>query len=682
MLNRKITLLICILASVVSHIYFLDGYKNSQHVEMGYASALEEKTPASIKDGKGTAVVIPSDDVVVNTYGTWKIVYTVGKEGIDRGGGIAVHISPFWGWTPPQNSNQDYPGYITVTTSNDKATLDVLVGQPHYVVVRTQEIPLTYKQSITITYGDTGEGKHPHGKAKCDKYAEDGEEFFIKVDGDGDGYFHPIAHQPRINILPGPAAALVATASSLVEIDKPFKITIAAVDPYDNWAKGYLGTINLSSSPSEIDIPRTYHFTKSDRGAKKFQCTVKKTGVYRIKVEDKKNGFTTESNPILCTDNPLNYHLYWGDIHGHSGLCDGTGTPDNYYQYARDVAGLDISALTTHDAHGFIPLDEDEETWDLIRRKTDSYYHPGEFVTFLGYEWTSWTYGHQHVLFLNSEEGEVFSFRDPKSSTPNKLWKCLKGKEAITIPHHVGGGPIAYDWNFYSADFQPLTEICSVHGNCEFLGCSKGIYNPKKGHFVCYALARGYRLGITASGDSHNGHPGRRDVGALTSGLMGVYAKALDRESIWTALKNRKVYATSGARIILDFHIDGHSMGEIVYFTPLERKPSHFRQGGKNNKFGNGSNHRPSFLTGFTNESDARDISSEVIGTDDIKEITIIKNGFDLHTIQGQGIKNTIHYIDKTMLEEGDYYYLRAIQEDGEMAWSSPIWFEQQHDAQ
>jgi len=648
MLNRKIILLICIVVSVVFSIYFLNRYQKSQHEEMGYAFALEEKTPASFKDGKGTAVVIPSDDVVVNTYGTWKIVYTVGKEGIDGGGGIAVHISPFWGWTPPQNSNQDYPGYVTVSTSNDKAKLDVLVGYPHYVVVRTQGVSLTYKQSITVTYGDTGEGKHPLGKAKCDKYAEDGEEFFIKVDGDGDGQFYPIAHQPRINILPGPAAALVVTAPSLVEINKPFKITIAAVDQYDNWAKGYQGTINLSSS-SEIDIPRQYHFRQSDRGAKKFPGTIKKTAVYRIRVEDKKNGFTTESNPILCTGSPLNYHLYWGDIHGHSGLCDGTGTPDNYYQYAREVAGLDISALTTHDAHGFIPLDEDEETWNLIRRKTDSYYSPGEFVTFLGYEWTNWTYGHQHVLFLHSEEGKVFSFRDPKSATPNRLWECLKGKDALTIPHHVGGGPIPCDWNFYSADFQPLTEICSVHGNCEFFGCSKGIYQPKEKHFVQDALARGYKLGIIASGDSHNGHPGRRDRGALTGGLMGVYAKILDRESIWKALKNRRAYATTGARIILDFHIDGHSMGEIVYFK---------------------------------DENDARNISAEVIGTDVIQEILIIKNGLNLHTIKGQGIKNTLHYIDKTVLKEGAYYYLRVIQEDGEMAWSSPVWFEPQHGAQ
>ncbi len=647
MLNKRITLIIFIVTFVVSSLYLLNSHKNSPHeLNAGEPASLKESSPLT-ENGIGTAQVIPSDDVMVNTYGTWKVVYTVGKEGIAAGGGIAVHISPYWGWSAPQNNNQDYPGYTTVSTSNDKATLDVLTGSPHYIVVRTKEVPLTYKQSITVTYGDTDEGTHPFGKAKCDKYAEDGEDFFIKADTNGDGHFYPIENQPRINILPGPAAALVVTAPSLVETNTPFSITIAAVDHYDNWVKSYLGTINLSFSSSSVKIPNEYNFEQSDGGAKRLKGTIKKAGLYRIKVEDKKNGFTSESNPILCTDNPLDYHLYWGDIHGHSNLCDGTGSPDNYYKYAREVAGLDISALTTHDAHGFIPLDEDGKTWNLIRKKTDSYYRPGEFVTFLGYEWTNWTYGHQHVLFLHSEEGGVFSFRNPKSSTPNKLWECLKGKEAITIPHHVGGGPIACDWNFYNPKFQPLTEICSIHGNCEYFNAPKGIYSPKKGHFVRYALARGYRLGIIASGDSHNGHPGRRDFGALTAGLMGVYAETLDRESIWKAIKKRRVYATSGARIILNFNINGHYMGEIAYFN---------------------------------NENDAREISGKVIGTDVIQEVTIIKNGLNLHTQNGKGIETTFHYLDKTMPKDKDYYYLRVIQKDGEMAWSSPVWFEYRHD--
>jgi hypothetical protein len=617
----------------------------SQSETAGNDSTAAASPTPSLQDGKGTARLIPKAPIVVNTHGTWKIVYTVGREGISVGGGIAVHISPYWGWTPPQNRNRDYPGYTTVSTSNEKATLDIVIGDLHYIVVRTRGVPLTDKQTITVTYGDSAEGKHPLGRARCDTYAEEGEDFFIKVDGDGDGHFYAIADHPRITILPASATDLVVTAPSLVQAGNPFSVAIAAVDPYNNMAQSYRGTVRLVPSASAVTIQEDYRFTPSDRGAHRIQCTITQPGLYYVTAEDKKSGFTRVSNPIQATDKPLDYNLYWGDIHGHAQIGDGTGTPDNFYTYARDVSGLDIAALTSHDAHGFIPLDEDQKTWDLIRTKTDSYYRPGVFVTFLGYEWTSWTYGHQHVLFLHSEEGAVYSFRDPKSATPKDLWHCLEGQEAITIPHHVAGGPIAYDWDYYNPVFQPVTEICSIHGNGESLGAPKGIYRPQENHSVQDALARGYRLGIVASGDSHNGHPGRRDPAAITAGLMGVYAEELTRESVWMSIKSKRVYGTSGTRMIVDFHINEHIMGETI---------------------------------SSSDENSARDISGDVIGTDVIQEVTIIKNNAALHTVRGQGVEAAVRYLDKTVARTGDYYYMRVLQEDGEIAWSSPIWIELQ----
>jgi hypothetical protein len=643
MVRKQLRVLRPILVTLFCFFYVACSSSGSQNQATEDQPTAMVNSPSSPLDGKGAARVIPNDPVAVNTYGTWEVVYSVGKGGIAAGGGIAVHISPYWGWTQPQNKNPDYPGYTTVSTSNQKAALDIVIGSPHYIVVRTKDTPLTLNDTITITYGDTGGGKHPAGRARCDRYAEEGEEFFIKVDGDGDGHFYPIADQPRITILNGHADALVITAPSIVEQDTTFTVTVAAVDPADNWARNYRGTVDLSSSSPEAIIPPKHQFQNADRGTTRVDALIRKAGIYFITAEDKKNGFKERSNPILCVDKPLSRHLYWGDIHGHSGLCDGTGTPDNYYQYARDVAGLDISALTTHDAHGFLPLDEDEETWTLIRERTDFYYRPGDFVTFLGYEWTNWTYGHQHVIFLNSEEGRVCSFRDPKSSDPKGLWECLKGKKAFTIPHHVGGGPVPTDWNFYDPSFQPLTEICSIHGNCEYYGALKGIYSPQEGHFVQDALARGYKLGIIASGDSHNAHPGRRDPGALTAGLMGVYAEELTRESICKALQERSFYATTGPRILIDFSVNSNTMGQSVRID---------------------------------NEHSARSITGSVIGTDMIREVTVIKNGSDLFVEKGSGREKTINYSDTTPVKAGDYYYLRVVQEDDEIAWSSPIWFE------
>ena len=648
MFKKIFLLLLCVLILTVSSIYFFYRYykKSSPEVMTGELSSETPCSP-SRKDGKGTAVVTPVDEIVVNSWGSWKIIYTAGEEGIDTGGGVVVQVSPFWGWTVPQNRYPGLPGYTTVSCSSPHTQLEVTTHELHYIMVRVKESPLRAGDTITIVYGDTQDGKNPQARARADRYAEHDEEFLVKVDGDGDEFFVEIAEQPHLTISAGEPGTLIITAPSIVETDTPFTITVAALDQLDNWAKTYQGKVYFSSSRNGVTLPDAYRFTPGDEGSRTFNCIITQEGLFHLKVNDRDHGFTATSNPVLSKRGPLPQHLYWGDIHGHANLCDGSGTPDDYYQYAKKVAALDICVLTDHDAHGLRAMDEHQEMWNLVREKSTEYYKKGEFVTFLGYEWTSWTYGHQHVIFLHSEEGELVSFRDPKGVSPDKLWATLKGKEVITIPHHVGGGPIESDWNYYNADFQPLTEICSVHGTCEFFGSFRGIYSPKEGHFVQDALARGYKLGIIASGDSHNGHPGRKGADTLTGGLVGVYAEALDRKSIWQAFKDRRVYATSGARIILDFHLNGYPTGSTAHYT---------------------------------DKNATRDIVGEVIGTEAMREIVIIKNGFTLHTTPGQGIRNTIHHRDNTAPREGDYYYLRAVQEDGEMAWSSPIWVEGSHD--
>ena len=47
-------------------------------------------------------------------------------------------------------------------------------------------------------------------------------------------------------------------------------------------------------------------------------------------------GLTGSANPLVVSATLP--RVYWGDLHGHSGLSDGTGTPEDFYLYARDVA--------------------------------------------------------------------------------------------------------------------------------------------------------------------------------------------------------------------------------------------------------------------------------------------------------------------------------------------------------
>ena len=103
-------------------------------------------------------------------------------------------------------------------------------------------------------------------------------------------------------------------------------------------------------APPGVEIPATLRFAAADRGVRAVDFVAKAPGVFRVRARGP-GGLEAESNPLFVDETAP--HLVWADLHGHSNLSDGTGTPDDYYRYARDVAGLDVAALTDHDHWGF-----------------------------------------------------------------------------------------------------------------------------------------------------------------------------------------------------------------------------------------------------------------------------------------------------------------------------------------
>jgi hypothetical protein len=271
--------------------------------------------------------------------------------------------------------------------------------------------------------------------------------------------------------------------------------------------------------------------------------------------------------------------------------------------------------------------------WEHIQNVTNSFYKPGKFVTLIGYEWTNWTYGHMHVLF-KGDRGKLVSTRSKSADTPAKLWKNLPPGNAITIPHHPAGGPIHINWSYYNALFESLVEISSIHGVSEQPRAPLSIYHPVAGAFVQNALARGYKLGFLGGGDSHNGHPGIPSVNAPVFGLSGVYARELTRASVWEAFTAKRTYATTGARIILEFSVNDARMGETVEAAvPLV-------------------------------------ISADAVPTAPIESFELIYNNSTVYRTK----EPSIRYRHELPLSPGDYFYVRLIQNDKHMAWSSPVW--------
>lgn len=609
-----------------------------------YGDDAEPAGEPSPADGKGTAVLQAAGPAVAGSPGTWTITYTAAGQGIAEGGGVVLQVSPFWQWSSPQDRFPDYHGYTTVSCSDPDVRLELATGQHPFMVARVREKPLAAGETVTFVYGDTGGGASPRGAAIADRYAEHGENFFIKVDGDGDEYFAPIAEHPSVDVAAGPPVGFFVTAESWVEKGGTVRVTASALDRVWNRAAQYRGRVQLVLPPGlELVQGSEGPFTGEEAGARSFILRVAEEGLYHVVARDPDGRLGEgKSNTIYCGGMLNEYRLYWGDLHGHSRLSDGTGSPEDYYGYARDVAGLQVSVLTDHDGHGILPLDETPALFDHILKATESFNEPGRFVTFAGYEWTSWTYGHKHVLFLNPGEAEIFSFRDPACDEPQELWDHLRGKAAMTLSHHVGGGPIACDWDHHDPELELLVEMTSIHGVSEYYGGPRSVYRPVEGAFAQDALARGFRLGMIGSGDSHNSHPGTRDVSAATHGLAGIYATGLSREEIWEALRARRVFATAGRRIVVNFLVNGEMMGsEIAVSDPKE----------------------PRLIMGLA------------VGTAGVESVEVLKNNRVMFAERGEGERlKRFAAVDEEPAVDGDYYYLRVTLVDGEQAWSSPVW--------
>jgi hypothetical protein len=160
-------------------------------------------------------------------------------------------------------------------------------------------------------------------------------------------------------------------------------------------------------------------------------------------------------------------------------------------------------------------------------------------------------------------------------------------------------------------------------------------------------LNQGRRVGIMASTDDHYGNPGYgylRPTGDWTTQEIGmaavaVYAPKRTRESIFKALYDRRVYATTGDRIILDVTADSHPMG------------SEYKS------------------------KTAPVLNVEVVGTAIVTQIEIKKNGKTIFTHKPLESAAGFKWTDTGFqADRSCFYYVRVVQQNGEEAISSPIW--------
>lgn len=351
--------------------------------------------------------------------------------------------------------------------------------------------------------------------------------------------------------------------------------------------------------------------------------------------------------------------VYFGDLHAHSGeehgsgrSC-GTGTLEENYEYSRDVAGLDFIGIAEHDWQL-----RDQEDWNRRQEQMDAWTEDRRYVVIPSYEWTSARYGHRNVHYrdtgwpwFSSTPGPGYNVISPDSPSPTDLWAALRdcGARALTIAHHPSVGFFPVDWSYINPEFDRLVEVYSSWGNSEYYGAPfAGTASDRlEGLGALDALMKGHRLGLVASSDGHDGNPGNAQWSwrqphihhRLGSGFIAVLADELTRASVWDAMYARRCYATTGTRMIVDFRVNDAIMGSEISV-----------------RYG-----------------DPRVIEAAVTGTAPLERLELVRNGQVV--VRHQCDDMSSHFRAEDVDAEGPaFYYLRAYQSDGEMAWSSPVW--------
>ena len=596
--------------------------------------------PAPAEDGEGTARVVTPDSLIAGSRAEVAVECTIGPSGIPVGGGISMGLHHAAWWPDLQCDSPEGPGHIAVrgeTPGNFEVTWypwipaesvekvhatgfsDSICHQAAMARVTKQALEPGARVTFVI-------GANAH-KAQVQKSADKGHEFHIMTDADGDGVYRGIVVQPRLDILAGPAHHLALSVPATLVVGEPFEMLVRAEDEYFNLARDFSGRVVVGDQ----DDTAVAEIVAVGSGLGRVTATVRKPGPHRFRAAF--DALRGRSNPSKAFEEAPPLRIFWGDIHGHTSISDGLGADaDEYFAFGRDVAGLDVCALTDH-GHFDWP-----QTIDAVKR----FYAPGRYVTLLAQEAGAGS-DHMNYYFRGDDTPHVnrwtADYADLYEIIFNQYNSGVK-PEVITGPHHFSydRGDDRYPFGLFDTRTARFVEVYSSHGTSEFLGNArpcKGAKDERK--FLQYGLAQGLRFGVIGSSDNHDSHPGRTIWGHYPGGLAAFLAPELTREFIWDALWNRRVYATSFDRIYTEFSVNGQPMGSEVAVEGACR------------------------------------IEYFVIGRDDSVTVQLIRNNEECRSDTTFGGVVDVSF-EETPPEGVSFYYLRVLQANGERAWSSPIW--------
>ena len=303
----------------------------------------------------GKVELEPEEQVTAGIVGQWTLIYTVGSYGIDEGGTIKISQRFASDWQEPQFEDPEKPGYTTVWTDGD-AKLNVYFSKKanerpwmKCLVIDVFDGSLKPGEVVKIVLGDQRYGS-PGIRAQT--FQEAAHEFRFLVDPTNACVTEILPSSPIIQIVHGEILSLCCIVPTQTEINQNVEVYVAGVDAWGNptpppemLSFSWQGTGEVTFYQSHMSFIRPG------------------SGYVVVESEDK----VCNSNPITGYEHVPNLRKFWGDLHAQSDTTVGTGTLDEYFQFARDKAKLDFCS---HQGNDFQVTDD---MWSDLNSTIEKY---------------------------------------------------------------------------------------------------------------------------------------------------------------------------------------------------------------------------------------------------------------------------------------------------------------------
>lgn len=570
-------------------------------------------------------------------------------------------------WEVPTTTSKAHSNMIWAQIEGGKTLQAKAVDVPHTIVPHFEftlpcEVPAGRK--ITIFLGTPDEGKEDQKGNLSQLTIQRRRPFYLYIDPSGKRqYSDPEIFS--IDIKGNVLHAIRILAPSVAVKNKRFDVILRFEDRFGNLTNNAPEDTLIEFSHENLRDSLKWRLFLPETGFIALpNLYFNEAGVYTIRLKNLKTKEVFHSSPIKCFGQETK-NLFWGTLHGESERFDSAENIENCLRHFRDEKSLNFFGCSVPEA-----IEEtSNEIWKKINEQVSEFDEDDRFCALLGQQYSGEPHTEGvHIFIYNKEDRPLIRRKDARSSSLKKAHKLFAPKEVLSIPSFTMSSSHPYDFSEFLQEHERIAEIYNAWGCSEKTAkegntfpiaspAKKGVHEAAEGSLL-KALMKNKRVGFVAGGlDDRSVFASLYDTDQkqYSPGLTGVLCDRLTRQHIFDALYNRHCYATTGERIVLGLFLAGYPMGSEL---STSTKPGlHIN----------------------------RHLSGYVAGTAPLKKIELIRNGEVIHTFKAEGAFLDFAYDDMIDLTKASikapetgvlfvFYYLRVIQADGHMAWSSPIW--------